>query len=164
MYAVHGIDSIGCRCTRKVRGIYPRYPSTVTARHVPAICMHSRHQPVIAQLVEHLTVEVCSDQMVPGSIPGDRICLRHRSRDFHAGLGCVEKWREGSGCQSPPWPGLQPHAYAVRREDSAALDGKHLSHRRHRSPTQPRRFLPAHQWSSGRIHRCHRCDPGSIPG
>ena len=21
-----------------------------------------------------------------------------------------------------------------------------------------------HQWSSGRIHRCHRCDPGSIPG
>ena len=29
--------------------------------------------PVIAQLVEHLTVESCSDQMVPGSIPGDRI-------------------------------------------------------------------------------------------
>ncbi len=22
----------------------------------------------------------------------------------------------------------------------------------------------AHHWSSGRIHRCHRCDPGSIPG
>ena len=21
-----------------------------------------------------------------------------------------------------------------------------------------------HRWSSGRIHRCHRCDPGSIPG
>ena len=21
-----------------------------------------------------------------------------------------------------------------------------------------------HQWSSGRIHPCHRCDPGSIPG
>ena len=21
-----------------------------------------------------------------------------------------------------------------------------------------------HQWSRGRIHRCHRCDPGSIPG
>ena len=21
-----------------------------------------------------------------------------------------------------------------------------------------------HQWSSGRIHRCHRCDLGSIPG
>ena len=21
-----------------------------------------------------------------------------------------------------------------------------------------------HQWSSGRIHCCHRCDPGSIPG
>ena len=24
--------------------------------------------------------------------------------------------------------------------------------------------LHRHQWSSGRIHRCHRCDPGSIPG
>lgn len=27
------------------------------------------------------------------------------------------------------------------------------------------RGMPAeHQWSSGRIHRCHRCDPCSIPG
>ena len=24
--------------------------------------------------------------------------------------------------------------------------------------------ITKHQWSSGRIHRCHRCDPGSIPG
>ena len=29
--------------------------------------------PAIAQLVEHLTVECCSNQMVPGSIPGGRI-------------------------------------------------------------------------------------------
>ncbi len=29
-------------------------------------------QPAIAQLVEHLTVERCSYQMVPGSIPGGR--------------------------------------------------------------------------------------------
>ena len=28
--------------------------------------------PAIAQLVEHLTVECCSNQMVPGSIPGRR--------------------------------------------------------------------------------------------
>ena len=27
-------------------------------------------QPAIAQLVEHLTVECCGNQMVPGSIPG----------------------------------------------------------------------------------------------
>jgi hypothetical protein len=26
------------------------------------------------------------------------------------------------------------------------------------------RHCRKHQWSSGRIHRCHRCDPGSIPG
>ena len=31
-------------------------------------------KPAIAQLVEHLTVETCSNQMVPGSIPGGRIC------------------------------------------------------------------------------------------
>ena len=29
-------------------------------------------KPAIAQLVEHLTVECCSNQMVPGSIPGGR--------------------------------------------------------------------------------------------
>ena len=32
-------------------------------------------KPAIAQLVEHLTVEFCSNQMVPGSIPGGRIFL-----------------------------------------------------------------------------------------
>jgi hypothetical protein len=32
-------------------------------------------KPAIAQLVEHLTVESCSNQMVPGSIPGGRIFL-----------------------------------------------------------------------------------------
>ena len=31
-------------------------------------------KPAIAQLVEHLTVELCSYQMVRGSIPGGRIC------------------------------------------------------------------------------------------
>ena len=39
-------------------------------------------KPAIAQLVEHLTVEPCSNQMVPGSIPGGRtfpyLALRHR--------------------------------------------------------------------------------------
>ena len=30
-------------------------------------------RPAIAQLVEHLTVDRCSNQMVPGSIPGGRI-------------------------------------------------------------------------------------------
>ena len=36
------------------------------------------HHPVIAQLVEHLTVALCSDQMVPGSIPGDRMLYTMR--------------------------------------------------------------------------------------
>jgi hypothetical protein len=29
-------------------------------------------KPAIAQFVEHLTVDICSNQMVPGSIPGGR--------------------------------------------------------------------------------------------
>ena len=33
-------------------------------------------KPVIAQLVEHLTVDMRSHQMVPGSIPGVRIFVR----------------------------------------------------------------------------------------
>ena len=33
-------------------------------------------QPAIAQLAEHLTVESCSHQMVPGSIPGGRSFAR----------------------------------------------------------------------------------------
>ena len=32
-------------------------------------------KPAIAQLVEHLTVDTCSNQMVPGSIPGGRTLL-----------------------------------------------------------------------------------------
>ena len=32
-------------------------------------------KPAIAQLVEHLTVDPCSNQMVPGSIPGGRIYI-----------------------------------------------------------------------------------------
>ena len=32
-------------------------------------------KPGIVQLVEHLTVDTCSNQMVPGSIPGGRTLL-----------------------------------------------------------------------------------------
>ena len=42
-------------------------------------------RPVIAQLVEHVTVESCRNQMVPGSIPGDRIFdYRQRIADTKA--------------------------------------------------------------------------------
>ena len=34
--------------------------------------------------------------------------------------------------------------------------------RNKKSPANVKR-THQHQWSSGRIHRCHRCDPGSIP-
>ena len=35
-------------------------------------------KPAIAQLVEHLTVDACRNQMVPGSIPGGRMALACR--------------------------------------------------------------------------------------
>ena len=41
-------------------------------------CKHAI-RPAIAQLVEHLTVECCSYQMVPGSIPGGRIFMESRT-------------------------------------------------------------------------------------
>ena len=46
-------------------------------------------KPAIAQLVEHLTVETCSNQMVPGSIPGGRICSL-----FHHGLEKIGEEKE----------------------------------------------------------------------
>ena len=38
-------------------------------------CCWTAGRPAIAQLVEHLTVELCSYQLVPGSIPGGQICI-----------------------------------------------------------------------------------------
>ena len=49
------------------------------ARHTQKVKITNRSKnakkitPAIAQLVEHLTVDSCSNQMVPGSIPGGRI-------------------------------------------------------------------------------------------
>jgi hypothetical protein len=50
-------------------------------------------RPAIAQLVEHLTVECCSNQMVPGSIPGGRIleCVCALLRAVRASHGCGAK-------------------------------------------------------------------------
>jgi hypothetical protein len=53
----------------------------------------SADRPAIAQLVEHLTVECCSNQMVPGSIPGGRIleCVCALLRAVRASHGCGAK-------------------------------------------------------------------------
>ena len=74
-------------------------------------CAPAMSIPAIAQLVEHLTVEPCSNQMVPGSIPGGRnscanahpmaasnlrrICETSRHRGSNPG-------RSGGGRVSPP--------------------------------------------------------------
>jgi hypothetical protein len=45
--------------------------------------VRSKTNPAIAQLAEHLTVEISSDQMVPGSIPGGRtLCPPLQTRLF----------------------------------------------------------------------------------
>ena len=67
------------------------------------------NKPAIAQLVEHLTVETCSNQMVPGSIPGGRTCpllyheLEARGVRLHISWGAwvaLGPWL--------PWPARRP--------------------------------------------------------
>ena len=48
--------------------------------------------PAIAQLAEHLTVEACRNQMVPGSIPGRRTFPRNRALARLATLSWLAKW------------------------------------------------------------------------
>ena len=50
--------------------LWPRLPADPQPSRQ---CTAGANKPAIAQLVEHLTVECCSNQMVPGSIPGGRI-------------------------------------------------------------------------------------------
>ena len=57
--------------------------------------------------------------------------------------GTVAQWANGA---RGPWStGQCPTAQC---HGSSALD----------------EWMTEHQWSSGRTHRCHRCDPGSNPG
>ena len=64
----------------------PLWHAVRILRFVPKVQSHGDHvMPAIAQLVEHLTVECCSNQMVPGSIPGGRICLWHKINDRRNG-------------------------------------------------------------------------------
>ena len=84
----------------------------IPLHHVPVLAAPpTTPTPAIAQLVEHLTVEPCSNQMVPGSIPGGRnscanahpmaasnlrrICETSRHRGSNPG-------RSGGGRVSPP--------------------------------------------------------------
>ena len=42
-------------------------------RDISSLCRNDTSEPAIAQLVEHLTVDACRNQMVPGLIPGGRM-------------------------------------------------------------------------------------------
>ena len=75
-----------------------------------------------------------------------RRSLTHRRKTARRGRhGEARPEREGRWCTLLPRPGLQP-----RRSLNIVPKVSGLHH--------------WHQWSSGRIHRCYRCDPGSIPG
>ena len=67
--------------------------------------------PAIAQLVEHLTVEHCSDQMVPGSIPGGRRWCREEGRRRVKGL--IQEKRKEAGCCSAAWGGVPETAWGA---------------------------------------------------
>jgi hypothetical protein len=77
---------------------------------VSSISVVLADKPAVAELVKHLTVECCSNQMVPGSIPGGRILGCARASPTRAGqqwLHCesLETMR-GCGCLHIPLPGL----------------------------------------------------------
>ena len=61
-----------------------------------------KSKPAIAQLVEHLTVEPCSNQMVPGSIPGGRISRANAQRPPRGGT------KPATHLHNIPPPGLEP--------------------------------------------------------
>ncbi len=71
----------------------PRAPAKAHHPAIPRLLRELQHvKPAIAQLVEHLTVERCSYQMVPGSIPGGRILIGCGAAplDFClTGVGCM---------------------------------------------------------------------------
>jgi hypothetical protein len=66
--------------------------TSMRAKHLGILNIICTVKPAIAQLVEHLTVDFCSYQMVPGSIPGGRI-------------DTPEAECHGAGLQLYPWAG-----------------------------------------------------------
>ena len=87
----------------------------------------------------------------PGSIPG---------------RGVFSPKAEVKPCR-PAFPGSRTPADKDKEQDTRRTARRRMAlpwlHKERRK-THPRQNSHKHQWSSGRIHRCHRCDPGSIPG
>ena len=79
------------------------------------LCDDEKVQPAIAQLVEHLTVERCRNQMVPGSIPGGRtFVMQHLYRTAKPtnlsqhGTCCILGERDSQlKCSRHDWPATQ---------------------------------------------------------
>ena len=67
-------------------------------------------RPAIAQLAEHLTVDTCSNQMVPGSIPGGRTSWHERRRS----PWCCAISMKACG----PLLGLEPAIFGLAAEES----------------------------------------------
>ena len=84
---------------------------------------------------------------------GDPIGLAGRRLSHSAKVSLVDlqnlRDQEGVFCSlaSKTWSAEKSDSHAVFVADTHMLA-----------------YSRMHQWSSGRIHRCHRCDPGSIPG
>ena len=80
---VHGLLVLRSLCVCNIQTHKHTQSHTTTLTHkqrtlITSLCHHSFKyfpppSPAIAQLVEDLTVDLCSNQMVPGSIPGGRI-------------------------------------------------------------------------------------------
>ena len=121
-------------------------------------------------------VNKCFDAV---EIPTRRACLSHRSLSIHPHrwflylLSCSFFCRP-SEC---PMPGELPFVAPLNSFETVMspspstqrpdLPRSTLWPIRKETTAEPAvvyNHISKHQWSSGRIHRCHRCDPGSIPG
>lgn len=72
LFPCHHMSMVRCAIHARMAGRLAGRLHGVLRMTVSIIAQGARRQPAIAQLAEHLTVEICSNQMVPGSIPGGR--------------------------------------------------------------------------------------------
>ena len=94
-WVARGLAAMGGKSHEKFRARWQTFspppqeevPPSNTAAWVPEASSDVCAPPAIAQLVEHLTVECCSNQMVPGSIPGGRT-LRFSGVRVASGQAC----------------------------------------------------------------------------
>ena len=95
-------------------------------------------KPAIAQLAEHLTVECCSNQMVPGSIPGGRIMscdqLARNERIHTVAAPTETSTSKDTPAHQPPQNPPLPHSWHACKKVMTNRGAKPPTFRSHGDP------------------------------